>query len=145
MEDLGHQVAFHTDIFPFYESPLSTREYPDYVQSDVYQSAEFFSFFVDKADLANQELSTVPVSINWTRISPWMPFMKMGDRAGNMVFACRGYKLSSYEDMPDYVKDYVASHNPEFSTPPTEDSGPNATSWSYFLKLLESGEYPPKD
>lgn len=142
-EDLGDELVYYMDIFPFYDSPLTRRDHPDYSQSDTYQAAEFFQFFVDKADLANDSLSTVPATISWTRISPWMPFMKMGDRAGNLVFVCRGRKLpGGYNDLPQNIRDYVAQNNPVFSTAPQEYTEPNMTSWSYFKQLLDAGLYP---
>lgn len=140
-EDLGEERAYYMDIFPFYDSPLTRRDHPDYSQSDIYQAAEFFQFFVDTADLANDSLSTVPATISWTRISPWMPFMKMGDRAGNLLFVCRGTKLEGgFTALPKHIKDYVMAHKPEFSDAPQTWSEPNQTSWTFFKQLLETGE-----
>lgn len=139
--DLGTQLVFNQEIFPFYDNPMSRKEYGDYVQSDTYQSAEFFQFFVDKSDLANSSLTSVPATLSWTRISPWMPFMQMGDRVGNLVFVCRGRKLpGGYADLPLSIRDYVQAKHPEYSTAPTEFLVPNETSWSYFKKLVDSAE-----
>ena len=143
--DLGSQLVFNQEIFPFYDNPMSRKEYGDYVQSDTYQSAEFFQFFVDKSDLADSSLTTVPATISWTRISPWMPFMQMGDKVGNLVFVCRGRKLpGGYADLPLTIREYVEAKHPEYSSAPTEFLEPNETSWTYFKKLLDSGEYPAK-
>ncbi len=138
--DLGEELVFNLEIFPFYPSPLPVKEYGEFSQSDTYQAAEFFQFFVDKEDLSNAKLSTVPVSISWSRISPWMPFMRMGDRPGNLVFVCRGRKLEGgFKALPQKIQDYVLKTKPEFASPPTEWSEPNETSWTYFRKLLEQG------
>ncbi|MDZ4181827.1 MAG: DUF1838 family protein [Candidatus Cloacimonadaceae bacterium] len=138
--DLGEQIAYHMEIFPHYPSPLPRKEYSQFSQSDTYSAAEFFQFFADKKDLANKDLSTVPVNITWTRISPWMPFMRMGDRPGNLVFVCRGRKLpGGFADLPKHIRDYVMLHNPIFSEPPKEFTEPNETSWTYFRKLMEQG------
>ncbi len=143
--DLGSQLVFNQEIFPFYDNPMSRKEYGDYVQSDIYQSAEFFQFFVDKSELADRSLTSVPATISWTRISPWMPFMQMGDREGNLVFVCRGRKLpGGYADLPLNIRDYVQSRHPEYASAPTEFLEPNETSWTYFKKMLDSGDYPPK-
>ena len=138
--DLGDELVFNLEIFPFYPSPLPTKEFGEYSQSDTYQAAEFFQFFTAKSDLQNTALSTVPVTITWNRISPWMPFMRMGDRPGNLIFVCRGRKLEGgFEALPPKIKDYVSKHKPEFSKPPKEWSEPNETSWTYFRKLWEQG------
>jgi len=138
--DLGDQVCFYMDIFPFYPSPMPRKDFAEFSQADLYQAGEFFQFYVDKEDIENKELSTIPASISWSRISPWMPFMRMGDRAGNLVFVCRGRKLpNGYSDLPQTIRDYVEAKNPQYSQAPGEYSEPNETSWTYFKKLLEQG------
>ncbi|MDD2332221.1 MAG: DUF1838 family protein [Candidatus Cloacimonetes bacterium] len=136
--DLGDEVCFNQEIFPYYTSPLPRKDFPEYSQSDVYQAAEFFQFFAKKSGIGNPELTSIPATISWTRISPWMPFMRMGDREGNLVFVCRGSKLNNgFADLPPVIKDYVATNNPIFSQAPEEYSEPNETSWTFFRKLLE--------
>ncbi len=140
--DLGEEIVFNNDIFPFYDNPLNPDKYGDFSQGDKYQSAEFFQFFVNKADLDNKALSSVPASISWTRISPWMPFMRMGKRTGNLVFVCRGHKLDNgFAGLPEHIREYVKNNKPEFMTAPTEFLTPNETSWTYFKKLVDSGQF----
>jgi len=138
--DLGDQIAFNNEIFPLYDNPLTRKEYGDFSQGDKYQSAEFFQFFVNKADLANKDLTSVPATISWTRISPWLPFMRMGDRPGNLVFVCRGRKLpGGYSELPLAIREYVEAQHPEYNSAPTEFLTPNETSWTYFKKLVDTG------
>ncbi|MDZ4120856.1 MAG: DUF1838 family protein, partial [Candidatus Cloacimonadaceae bacterium] len=126
--DLGDHLVFYMDLFPFYTSPLPRRDFAEFSQSDMYQAAEFFQFFVSKADIDNPKLSTLPNHISWTRISPWMPFMRMGDREGNLVFVCRGRKLpNGWNDIPEHISDYVSRHNPVFQTAPDVFLEPNET------------------
>ena len=138
--DLGDQLCFHMEIFPYYPSPLPRSKYPQFSQNDIYQAAEFFQFYADKTDLSNPALTSVPVSISWTRMSPWMPFMRMGDRTGNLLFSCRGMKLKGgFEALPDKIKKYVKLHKPEYCSAPSEYYQPNETSWTYFRKLTDQG------
>ena len=135
---LGDYLSFNLDIFLHYQSPLSRAEYPANSQSDWYEAAEMFQFFVKKDDLLNLEINSAPAHINWTRISPWMPFMEMGDTPGNMVFSCVGQKLENgFLDLPDTLKNFVMKHKPEYASAPEEYSEPNETSWTYFKKLKE--------
>jgi len=139
-QDLGSELAFYMDIFPYYESPLPRRDYSLFSQSDIYQAAEFFQFFVPKSAIADSSLSSLPCNITWTRISPWMPFMRMGDRKGNLVFACRGSKLEGgFAALPAQIRDYVMEKDPRFASAPDEYTEPNETSWTYFKKLMEAG------
>lgn len=142
--DMGDQLVFYMDIFPFYPSALPRKDYAQFSQSDTYQAAEFFQFFVDKAELLNETLSSVPATISWTRISPWMPFMRMGDKPGNLVFVCRGSKLmGGYEALPERIRNYVAARNPQYAHAPETFEHPNETSWTYFKKLLQQGLIKP--
>jgi hypothetical protein len=141
--DLGKMIVFNNDIFPFYPNPMPRKDYPDFSQSENYQSAEFFQFFVLKEDLDNKSLTSVPAAISWTRLSPWMPFMRMADRAGNLVFVCRGSKLEGgYKDLPAAIREYVEARHPEFSAAPKEWTSPNATSWTFFKSLVDQGVIP---
>lgn len=136
--DLGDKLCFNLDLFLNYPSPITREEYPLNAQSNIYEASELFKFFVDKKDLINPALNSVPVQISWTRISPWMPFMEMGDRAGNLIFSCSGYKLANgFEGLPDHIKQYVALKNPHYSKAPAEYTEPNETSWTYFLKMIK--------
>jgi hypothetical protein len=129
-------VCFYADIFLTYPSLITRKEFPQNVQSDLYQGAELFQFFVRKSDLENPMLTDIPATISWTRIGQWLPFMNMGDRKGYLVYQCRGYKiLEGFEGLPQDVKDYVRAKQPIFQHAPTEYSQPNETSWSYFKKV----------
>ena len=81
-------------------------------------------------------MSTV---LSWMRMSPWLPWMRMGDRPGGLVFHCRGYKLASYEQVPERTRAYVAANHPEYAHAPEQWTEPNESSWTYFRKLVESG------
>ncbi|PIY07724.1 MAG: hypothetical protein COZ18_16010 [Flexibacter sp. CG_4_10_14_3_um_filter_32_15] len=137
--ELGEdRVCFYADIFLTYPSKITRKEFPQNVQSDLYQGVELFQFFVRKSDLENTMLTDVPATISWTRIGQWLPFMNMGDRQGHLVYQCRGYKvLEGFEGLPQDVKDYVRAKQPIFEHAPTEYSQPNETSWSYFKKVKQ--------
>lgn len=139
-EDLGDELVFYLDLFPYYESPLSRRDYSQNSQSDIYQAAEFMQLFVPLHTLEDETQSRVPCQLGLTRITPWLPFMKMGDRKGNLIFVCRGQKLEGgFEALPAKIKAQVLENNPQFASAPLEYSQPNETSWSYFKKLYEAG------
>jgi hypothetical protein len=145
VDDLGQEVCFHSDVFLNYPSPLPRDNFPKYSQSDTYQGTELFQFFADKDDLADPTQNSVPAEISWTRIGPWLPWMQMADRPGNLLYQARGYKLpDGVADLPDEIRDFVEHQHPEFLSAPVRAEGPNETSWTYFKKLLEKGAYPPQ-
>lgn len=125
-----------TDTVPlFYENPLQGG-YQDYVGGK-YHATEMFNSFGDLDDLLSDKTATAQVRIGWVRISGWLPWMKMGDRVGDLYFHAAGQKLASFDEMPASFKDEIRRSYPEYTTPPPlDDKRPNETSWTYFRKQV---------
>ena len=78
------------------------------------------------------------MNISWARVCQWLPWMEMGDKEGWLIYNGQGKKLSSYDKLPQELKDFIAKEHPEFtSAPPLDDKRPNETSWSYFKKWID--------
>lgn len=135
--DLGDRLCFNMDIPLAYPSPLPVADYPDNSADDTYRALELFQFFAPKDQLADSSLSSVDCELSWSRLSPWLPWMRMGDRPGGLVFHCRGYKMRDYSEVPERTRDYIAANHPEYAEAPTEWSEPNETSWTYFRRQAQ--------
>ena len=135
-EDLGNgTTCLYFDALLAYPSPLPRAEYPQNSQSDLYQGAELFQFFASNDDLESPDLDDIPCAISWTRLGPWLPWMEMGDRPGNVLYQCRGSKLKDgYAGLSDEIRAFVEANAPEFKTAPETFTTPNETSWTYFKK-----------
>jgi len=68
----------------------------------------------------------------------------MGDHPGRLIYHASGYKLAAgVADLPADLRSFTEERAPRFLSAPTEFSRPNESSFSYFRKLLESGQWPP--
>jgi hypothetical protein len=133
---IGDQICFHSDVLLAYPSPLPRAQFPENSQSDLYQAAVLFNFYCPRAELLDSSLASAPALISWTRIAPWLPFMRMADRPGQLVYHCRGAKLASFEELPARIKDQIERNGTQFKSAPREFTQPNETSWTYFKKQL---------
>jgi len=132
------RICWNLDILLTYPSPLPVDSYPEFSASDIYQGAELFHFFVSFEDLENSELTSVPCQISWTRFGQWLPWMKMGQRPGYLIYHCSGSKLEGgYDALPEDIRELVEENHPEYTRAPEEWTSPNSTSWTYFRQLLE--------
>lgn len=132
------RICFHIDVPLFYPSPLKKSQWPAESRSDMYQAAELFQFFVSEKDLNDKKISSVPFDISWVRFSDFLPWMRMGDKAGYLMYSSRGYKLKGgFNDLPDTIKKFVMENHPEYAKAPEKYSIPNMTSWKYYRKLME--------
>ena len=129
-------ICMNADIFLIYPSPLKVKSFPKNSQSDNYEAAELFQFFYSEKDMNDATQKSIPCTISWTRIGPWLPWMNMGQRPGNMVYQCSGYKLmeKDFDKMPADFTKYVLDHHPEYRHAPETFTSPNETSWTYFKK-----------
>ncbi len=128
-----------TTVPLFYKNPLA-GDYQDYVGGS-YHATEMFNFFGSVANLTNPKTTSADVTVAWTRISDWLPWMKMRGRAGELYFNGAGVKLASFADLPEGMRQAIEARNPSFKEPPpVDDQRPNETSWSYFKKMLPAPE-----
>jgi hypothetical protein len=119
-----------------YENPLA-GEYQDFV-GGTYHAMEIFNNIIDKEELLDATKNVCYPDIAWSRCSKFLPWMKMGDRHGYMIFSGTGKKLrGGYEAMPEVFKKFIAAEYPIYNhAPPTNDERPNETSWTYFKKKM---------
>jgi hypothetical protein len=120
----------------FYTNPLA-GDYQQYVGGD-YQAMEIFNFYFPEAQLLDAKPDMPDVAVSWTRISGWLPWMEMGSRVGTMIYNGVGRRLSSWDRLPDVLKEEIEANYPAYKTPPPlDDSRPNETSWTYFKKVID--------
>ena len=124
----------------FYENSLG-GDFQDYIGGK-YHATEMFNFMGDVPSLTDDDTDTASNSVGWVRISNWLPWMEMGSRQGLIYMHTAGVKLRSFDELPDLMKDEIARNYPQYREPPRAgDSRPNETSWTYFKKKLEAGEF----
>lgn len=133
--ELGGQICFSLEIPLAYPWPLPVEEYPAHSADDSYRALELFQFFAPATALST-DAPSVPATMSWTRMSPWMPWMEQGQRPGGLTFHCRGRTPGSYAEVPERTRSYIAAQQPEFARSPDKWTEPNETSWTYFRKLF---------
>ena len=141
--EMGEMVVFPMEVILTYESPLSVEDYPEYSASNTYESSELFNFFTTKAALRDPANDSVPAHISWTRVGQYLPWMQVGQLQGHLVYHAQGRKLENgWDDLPTDLRTWVEDNAPEYKrAPETQSWGSNMTSWRYFRRLLDRGEY----
>ncbi|GAB4420054.1 MAG: DUF1838 domain-containing protein [Bacteroidia bacterium] len=139
VEAPGGTVLLGGDAILFYPSPLPASRYPQYARSDNYHAAEFTTLTCRRADLDDPQQSSVPATLSWSRSGEFLPWMKMGQRPGQLYLHCQGYKVpGGFAGLPEAVQRYVTAQQPAFAHAPDTYSEPNATPWTYFRQKLET-------
>jgi hypothetical protein len=137
VEDETTTLAF--DIFPDYPNPLSDPKYVAYSPNPNYQAAELFKFKVPTAELFDEKrLSVANLWLTWDRIGPWVPWMKMGNRAGHLIYSGSGKKIADFDQLPQLLKDEISTRIPLYRHAPEASLDEDMTSWLYFEKHFDA-------
>jgi hypothetical protein len=122
----------------FYKNPLA-GDYQENV-GGWYHAMEALTAASPMSDITDPNASEVKDRvISWVRVSKWLPWMKMGDRAGMVIFHTAGMRLNSFDEMPDEVKNEVRQNWPAFTEAPApDDARPGMTSWDQFKRWIET-------
>lgn len=132
------KVFLNFEVPLFYTNPLG-GEYQEFAGNQ-YHAMEIFDFSMQEADLIDASRPRADPAIAWVRLSPWLPWMRMGGRPGGLVFNAVGQTMSNGIDgLPQVLRDEIAAEYPDYATPPpVDDARPNETSWTYFRKHIDA-------
>jgi hypothetical protein len=137
----GGRTTFVFDLFPTYANSLATDpKFADYSPNPNYQAAEMFKITVPTDELLNPEiLSVSQLQVGWDRIGPWIPWMKMGDRPGQLIYSAYGVKVKGFTELPQLLQDEINTRVPLYkSAPQSFSDGEDMTSWLYFQKHFDA-------
>lgn len=113
------QLAMEIHIHLAYPSALQPDKWPRESAGPVAQVSEFFAHHVKAADMQNEKLTTLDYQGTWNRITPWLPWMLMGQRPGQCQYACfmgTATDLESVLSRP--VLDYAEKHYKKYFEAP---------------------------
>ena len=130
----GEDVFLRMDIPLSYPNPLLPAEFPAESSGPMYVASEHFIFFSKTRDLEDTKLASVPLTYAWTRTGPWLPWMKMGARPGNLIYSGHGKKFARFEDLPADIREFTKANFPQYQTGPASFTTPNETSWTFYKK-----------
>ncbi|MGJ3247473.1 MAG: DUF1838 family protein [Elainellaceae cyanobacterium] len=65
--------------------------------------------------------------------------MEMGSRPGEMIFQAVSTRLNDWRELPQPLRDQIATEFAHYQTPPPpDDDRPNQTTWTNFRQYLDS-------
>ena len=130
----GDEVVLKLDVPLAYPNPIKPQDYPLESTGEMYLASEHFIYLAKLADVSDDAVVSAPTQYAWTRIGPWLPWMKMGKTPGWIVYVGNGRKLGGAATLDPVVRAYTLKNHPTFMKSPDAYSPTNETSWSYYRK-----------
>ncbi len=137
----GDNTTFIFDIFSTYPNPLGTDpKFAQYSPNPIYQSGELFKITVPTEEVLNPKMQSVSkLQLCWDRIGPWVPWMKMGNLPGHLIYSAYGSKVDGVSDLPPLLQEEITHRLPLYKNAPQSYlEVENVTSWLYFQKHFDA-------
>jgi hypothetical protein len=121
-------ITLSTDIHLYYPSALQPEEWPRESSGKMVRVSELFRYIIAVDDLENPEKTSVEYTGTWSRVTPWFPWMLMGQAPGHMMYMGLMGGYDNLDMMSDNARAYAEKHHPEYFDAPTEWEEPSLSS-----------------
>jgi hypothetical protein len=140
----GNVVNLFRHINLFYPNALQPDRWPRESAGPMVQVTEAFIFNFNAADIQDRRKTSLTYTGTWSRITPWLPWMLMGQAPGHIWYQTYQGAEDSFDALPvdRKIKDYVAKNFPLYLDAPTEWKEPSLSSIENFAR--EQKPAPPR-
>jgi hypothetical protein len=138
----GNTVTHDADIHLYYPAALQPDKWPRESAGPMNQVSELFRYFIRREDLENPKLTHLPHNGVWARITPWLPWMLMGQAPGNIYYMGRFSSIEEPEMAPPAVLARVREKYPKYLTAPEKWVDPSLSSLEHYAR--EQQPAPPR-
>lgn len=136
-------LSLSTDMHLYYPNAMNPEKWVRESSGAMVQVSEMMRYCAPIAEIENPKLTSVSFTGTWNRITPWMPWMLMGQEPGHTLY------VGSMTGGPDHsvisprALAYAEKNYPQFLSAPTEDYGPSISSLEIFARTQEPA--PPRE
>ncbi|MBB6253103.1 DUF1838 family protein [Nitrospirillum iridis] len=135
-------VHLSTDIHLFYPSALQPDKWPRESTGAFNRVSEMFHYVVKRQDLENPAMTHVPAVGSWSRITPWLPWMLMGQAAGCISYFCSFGTVSGIDQLPADLVAKARAMDPKWLSAPDSDYGPSLSSLENYARQQTPAAVP---
>ena len=139
----GDWLEMETHIHLLYPSALQPDKWPRESAGPMVQVSEFFAHHVKAEDMQNPDITSLDYRGVWNRITPWLPWMLMGQTPGHVQYACfmgTCEEVGEILDKPAVA--YAEKHYSKYFDAPTEWSDESLSSLENYAR--QQKPKPPK-
>lgn len=137
-------LILETGIDLFYPAALQPAQWPRESAGTYNRVSEHFLYFVKRADIENPALTALPVTGSWSRITPWLPWMLMGQAPGFIHYFTHFATVpSGIDGLPRDLVDAAREVGAGYLHAPDRDYGPSLSSIEHYARTEKPAPVPP--
>ena len=139
----GDWLEMETHIHLAYPSALQPDKWPRESAGPIAQVSEFFAHHVKAEDVQNPDVTSLDYRGTWNRVTPWLPWMLMGQQPGFCQYQCfMGNCDHPSEVLSRSAMDYAEKNYAKYFEAPTTMEGDSLSSLERYA--LEQTPAPAK-
>ena len=135
-------LSLSTDMHLHYPNAMNPEKWVRESSGPMVQVSEMMRYCVLIAEVENPELTSVSFTGTWNRITPWMPWMLMGQEPGHTLYVGSMTGGPDHSVISPQALAYAEKNYPQFLSAPTEDYGPSHSSLEIYARTQEPA--PPR-
>lgn len=136
-------VTLATDIHLYYPSALQPDKWPRESAGRMNRVSEMFRYVIRREELEDPDRRSVEYTGSWGRITPWLPWMLMGQAPGHMYYQASMGGYDNLDPVSAPVIAYAREHMPTFFTAPEKWTEPSLSSLENYAR--EQTPAPPRE
>ena len=134
----GDSVLLSWDYTHRYRNPVTADKWPRACTGEFINPSEHFTFATTWDELADRSNPCATFQCGFSRLSPWWPWMLMGDSGidGALFGRMHSHKANrGFDDIPRAILAYAERNHPEFLEPCTDwDDGFPIGTWEAYAR-----------
>lgn len=127
-------IVLSTDIHLFYPSALQPEKWPRESSGSMNRVSEMFRYVIRREELEDLDRTSVTYTGTWSRITPWLPWMLMGQAPGHINYMGAMGGFDDLSMVSPQVLAYAEKHYPDYFDAPTEYVEPSLSSLENYAR-----------
>ena len=125
----GEYITLERHIHLFYRNALQPDKWPRESAGEMARVSEFFTYFFKASEMQDKSKTSLGFHGTWSRVTPWLPWMLMGQAEGHCQYMTYQGSGQNVEDvLPRKVLDFIERKYPLYLNAPTEWVDPSLSS-----------------
>ncbi|HEY0938877.1 MAG TPA: DUF1838 family protein [Steroidobacter sp.] len=135
--DAGNGMVMNqTHVNLYYRAALQPDKWPRESAGPMNRVSEFFTNVVKLEDLQNPDKTSVLHQGSWMRVTPWLPWMLMGQAPGHILYHSTVQSFDSLDGFKPKVRAHMEKHHPHMLEAPPKEywEKPNLSSLEVYAR-----------
>ncbi|MEM1152095.1 MAG: DUF1838 family protein [Pseudomonadota bacterium] len=141
---MGDNAVVDFGVNTAHPAVLQPDKWPRESHGEITQVMEAIQIHTTLSDLMDPKQTAVQASGSWQRISPWLPWMLMGQTPGHLFYKTVTRRMKEgVEGLPPHILEYTKANFPDYLAAPSEWQEPNVSSYEVYEREMKP--QPPKN